>query len=189
VAIICNRSSAGVWTLKGRAAAIADIAAFGNPQPAAEIEIQPLGPRETQRLDGRIFELDTSAAWQEEPKGAIIPMTGLSRRLQLRPQVSNGHIVSFDPAERRRDRRGAKLERRPVATLWALHSSNPRFQTHPEAVTLGTELGALDVSDLKIEGSFSDRGDTLSHVALSGTVAFLKYRFPMFTAFPSPVRM
>lgn len=166
VAMICNRSDVGAGMQKTNAALIAEIALVENPSLDKVIVLQSI---KKSAVKDRVFILNPERSWQSKPRRAFIPFTVLKNTLLLRPSFNKGKL-SFNLAEGRKTKEGIQVSNRTTRMLKTRSFANPRFEAHATSVALETPMGDVVISDLKVEGAFSEEGKTMSEVAISGII-------------------
>lgn len=165
IAMICNRSDLGPFPLRDHARVIASYLGTSEPQPRQTGALPGVGTRAVGRS---VFALDASGAWQVEPQGASVPLA-LSHTplLHVQPtgrglsvQLSGGAVRAGEVVP----------VTKPQALGVADFSTDPWFTTEPSDITLATEIGKIEVSDLVVKGAFGDRGAALTDVGLNGVI-------------------
>jgi CubicO group peptidase (beta-lactamase class C family) len=165
IAMICNRRDLGPFPLRDHARAIASNLGASEPQPRQPGVLPAVG---TRSVDRGVFALDRSAAWQVEPKRAVVPLA-LSHTPLLHVEAAGRGLV-FQLSEAAVQRGELVPVTVPQSLGVADVSTDPWFRTQPTDVTLATTVGPLKVNDFVIEGAFSDRGTALTAVAITGVV-------------------
>ena len=151
IAMMCNRNISP-FTLAGHAVNIADDIQGTFPMASAIAVLPPVAPS---RVDGPMFELDFSNAWQAEPRGVITPLSLRHAMYVEARATARGLEMTLSEGEKGS---GPPSLRRSYALGETETFQNPRFATRKTNVSLSSRKGDIELTDLTIEGAFAERG-------------------------------